>query len=481
MKIKLPIPIVWTLRLFLFALGSFGIGFGQNREMVLPEIDALIQPLIEKGAPGCVVGVIQDKAFIHQKAYGLANLDYDIPLNPNSVFRIASTSKQFTAACIFLLEIQGKLNLNDDIHLYLKDFPHYDQPIRIHNLIYHTSGIRDYTGLFYLCGWEDDYPYSAQDLYFLICRQKALDFEPGSQFSYSNSGYYLLGKIVEVITGKSLNQYAQANIFGPLGMGQTHFHDNHRMVVKNRAYGYSRQGEHFQIAMSQNDVVGDGGIFTNLDDLLRWDTNFCAPKIGGPNWLARMETPGKLRDGAQVPYAGGLFIRQYRGLKKINHTGWYAGFKSSMTRFPQAGVTIIILANNPDLAPPVLTNQIAEIVLKDRLAPRAVAKPKESEPPSDPKPPQPIPASLRKALVGRFFCPELNHTYELFEENGKLKCKISPTKITEVLVGEANTLHVDPEIRLTPNGATSGNVSGFSLAVGDSHNIQFQRNPEPQK
>lgn len=461
---------------FVFFFTLFGVNiYSQENEVVIPEIDSLLQNQIKEGSPGCVVGVIKDGDFIHKKAYGLANLDYDIPLTTSSVFRIASTSKQFTAANIFLLEEQGKINLNDDIRKYLDGFPFYGDTIRVKHLIHHTSGLRDYTGLMYLCGLEDDYQYTSIDLYQLTIRQKELDFKPGTQFSYSNTGYFLLSKIVESVTGATLNEYAQANLFTPLGMENTHFHDNHKMIVKNRAYGYSYGKHSYEIAMSNNDIVGDGGIFTTLEDLKLWDANFYSHKVGGIDWYEKMTTTGKLNDGSTIPYAGGLFIREYRGLKKINHTGWYAGFKSSIAQYPEAKTGIIILANNPDIKPPILTNQIAEIVLKDKLAPRVSSKKKRLSNNPKNKTQFEIPKDIMKALAGEYFSFELNFRYQIFIKEGKLFCKRGNNKLEQLRFIDKDLLMVDEYITLSPKWEKGNQVSAFTLSVGDSKNILFER------
>ena len=448
----------------------------QNNFTGISEIDSIFQNQIEEKSPGCVVGVIKDGLFIHKKAYGLANLDYEIPLTTSSVFRIASTSKQFTAACIFLLEKQGKLSLDDDIRNYLKNFPFYGDIIRIRHLVHHTSGLRDYTGLIYLLGVEDDYQYTPNDLYQLIIRQKEPDFKPGEQFCYSNTGYFLLARIVESVAGTSLNEFARANLFAPLHMSNTHFHDNHKMVVKNRAYGYGYNGNAYEISMSNNDVVGDGGIFTTLEDLRKWDENFYSHKVGGVELVEKMTTLGTLNDGSQIPYAGGLYIRNYRGLRKVNHTGSYAGFKSSIAQFPEEKVTIIILANNPNISPPLLSNKIADIILKDKLDPETTPQKREPSIKSKTAENQKIPIEIMKALAGEYYSSELNFKYEIFIEKEKAYCRIGNNKVEQLHLKNKNQLMVDEYVSLNPiwDKATR-TVSSFTLSVGDSKNIIFKK------
>lgn len=472
----LMIRLKVKLFLIAFVWGTALNVYCQSGDVAIPEIDSLILKKIQDGAPGCVVGVIKNGEFIHKKAYGLANLDHDIPLTTSSVFRIASTSKHFTAAAIFLLEQQGKLSLEDDIRRYLEDFPSYGDVITIENLVHHTSGLRDYTGLTYLMGVQDDFQYTDDYLYHMIARQKELDFKPGTKFSYSNSGYFLLSRIVESVSGYSLNEFAKENLFGPLGMSNTHFHDNHKMVVKNRAYGYSYNGETFEISMSNNDIVGDGGIFTTLDDFRKWDQNFYSHQVGGAQLHSRMITTGKLNDGRDIPYAGGLYMRNYLGLKKITHTGWYAGFKSSFVQYPEEMVSIIILANNPELRPPVLSNQITNIILKEKLVRRESVNnsaPTRTSP--EPETQEMPPLKMADALVGEYYSEELDFKYRFFKKDGLLYCTMGSNKLNQVrYVGERPML--DEYISLYPvwDGSTEV-ISAFTLSLGDSNNIRFER------
>lgn len=449
--------------------------YAQRNSNFSNKIDSLIQGQVKNESPGCVVGIIKNGTFIHKKAYGLANLDYDIPLTTSSAFEIASTSKQFTAACIFLLKKQDRIGLDDDIRKYLIDFPFYGDTIRVKHLIYHTSGLRDYTGLMYICGYDDEISFTPNDLYQLVINQKELDFKPGSQFAYSNTGYFLLSKIVESITGMTLNEYSQKNIFVPLGMASTHFHNNHRAIIKNRAYGYRGGNGTYEVSMSNNDVVGDGGIYTTLDDLRLWDSNFYSKKLGGVDWYEDMITPGKLNDHSEVPYAGGLYVRKYKGLKKLGHTGWYAGFKSSIAQFPDEKVTVIILANNPDVSPPLLTNQLADIVLREKLEQSPPSKRSPNTANSENDTPSVVPQDMMNALIGEYFSAELNFKYQISSKDGKLLCRIGNNKVEEILFVAKDHLMVGENISLRPQWAKADKLSSFLINVGDSKNILFKR------
>ncbi len=344
------------------------------------QVDRLFAPWDKPDSPGCALGVIEDGQFIYKRGYGMANLEYSLPITSESIFRIGSTSKQFTAMCLVLLEEEGKLSLDDDIRKYLPEMPEYESPITIRHLLHHTSGIRDYLTLMSLAGERDDDFWVDGEVIDLLARQKELNFEPGKEHLYSNSGYFLLSLIVKRASGKSMRVYAQEKIFAPLGMNQTHFHDDHTMVVKNRASGYSpKAGGGFSISMTALDMIGDGGIFTCIDDLLAWDQNFYHNQLGKARQelIDRMTTPGTLNNGEKLDYALGLTVSDYRGLKMISHGGAFVGFRAEMIRFPEQRFSVIILANLSAINPSRLARQVADIYLADFLSETPTSADKE--------------------------------------------------------------------------------------------------------
>jgi len=327
--------------------------------------------------PGAALAIIKDGKIIYKRGYGMANLEHNIPITATSVFRIGSTSKQFTASCIAILALQGKISLDDDIRKYIPEMPRYEKPITIRHLLHHTSGIRDYLTLSSIAALPDDHFYTPKESVELLSRQKGLNFLPGEEHLYSNSGYFLLGVIVERVSGKSLNDFAQTHIFKPLGMKNTHFHDDHTMVVKNRADGYSPTKEGFRIDMTTLDHVGDGGVFTTVEDLFLWDKAFYSYKLG-KELMELIQTPGTLNDGKKLDYAFGLGIDEYKGLRKVSHGGGFVGFRAQMARFPEQKFTVICLANLGTINPSRLCNQVADIYLADKLK-KAKEEPKKKE------------------------------------------------------------------------------------------------------
>lgn len=334
------------------------------------QVDKLFKTWDKPDSPGCSLGVIKDGQFIYKRGYGMANLEYNIPLTSRSVFRIGSTSKQFTAMCIALLEEQGKISGDDSIRKYFPEMPEYANNIKIRHLVYHTSGIRDYLTLWRIAGERNDDFFIDPEVVALIARQKELNFNPGEEFLYSNSGYFLLSEIVKRVTGKSMGVFAEEYIFKPLGMKNTHFHDDHTMIVKNRASGYAPQRDGgFRISMTTLGMIGDGGVFTCVDDLLLWDQNFYNNTLGkgGQELIDRILTPGKLNNGKDLDYAFGLGIGDYKDLRMISHGGAFVGFRADMIRFPEQKFSVVCLANLNRINPSQLARKVADIYLADQF------------------------------------------------------------------------------------------------------------------
>ena len=362
--------------LWIFLLIAFLVSLATADEKT-DKVDKLFSKWDSTVSPGAALAIIKDGKIIYKRGYGMANLEHNIPITPTSVFRIGSTSKQFTASCIAILALQGKISLDDDIRKHIPELPKYEKPITIRHLLHHTSGIRDYLTLAAIAAVPDDHFYTPKDSVELLSRQKGLNFLPGEEHLYSNSGYFLLGVIVERASGKSLNDFAQTHIFKPLGMKNTHFHDDHTMVVKNRADGYSPLKKGFRIDMTTLDHVGDGGVFTTVEDLFLWDQAFYSYKLG-KELMELIQTPGMLNNGKKLDYAFGLSVTEYKGLKKVSHGGGFVGFRAQMARFPEQKFTVVCLANLGTINPSRLCNQVADIYLADKLK-KAEEEPKKKE------------------------------------------------------------------------------------------------------
>jgi CubicO group peptidase (beta-lactamase class C family) len=334
------------------------------------QVDELFAQWNKPDSPGCALAIAQNGEIIYQRGYGMANLEYDIPISPDSVFDIGSNSKQFTAMCIVLLARQNLLSLDDELQKHIPEIPQYSHPITLRHLIHHTSGLRDYLELMNFAGLllENDYP--DEEILELIARQQNLNFQPGTEQLYCNTGYFLLAQIVKRVSGQTLRVFSQEHIFTPLGMNNTHFHDNFKEIVRNRADGYAlRDDGGFQIEMSWLDSCGDGQLYTTIKDLSIWDRNFYHNILGdyGKDLIEEVTTLGKLNDGETLKSAFGLMISKYRGLMMINHGGSWTGYRSDLIRFPDQHFSIICLANQSTFNPTKLALQVADLYLEQEF------------------------------------------------------------------------------------------------------------------
>ncbi|QQP94914.1 serine hydrolase domain-containing protein [Lysobacter enzymogenes] len=324
--------------------------------------------------PGCGVAVFRDGAVAFHKGYGQANLELGVPIGADTVFDIGSTSKQFTAAAVLLLERDGRLSLDDDVRKYVPELPDYGRTITLRHLLQHTSGLRDYLVLQLLAGIAyDDYSSDRQTLD-LLARQKALNFAPGSEYVYSNTGYFLAAEVVKRVSGKPLAQFARERIFEPLGMRDTRYRDDHTLPVRGRASAYSKAEtqpgkpqpagiERYRIDLPNWDQVGDGSVLTTLADLQRWDENFYRPVVGDAAFLARLQQPGKLDSGEPIDYALGLMVGEHDGLKIVKHGGAWGGYRAQLLRYPQRHLSVAALCNAAHADPDGMAQRTAALWL----------------------------------------------------------------------------------------------------------------------
>lgn len=331
-------------------------------------VDAIFSEWNKTNSPGCALAVVRDGEIIYSRGYGMANLDYDLAIRPNSVFHIASISKQFTAFAIALLDQDGKLSIDDDIRDYLAEMPDFGQKISIRQLAHHTSGLRDQWDLFHLAGWRDNDIKTNDDVLYLASRQTDLNFQPNEEYLYSNTGYTLMAIIVERVSGQTFREFTHERIFKPLGMNDTHFHDDFDMIVKNRAYGYvpSKDGG-FKISIPLFDTVGATSLFSTVEDLARWERNFYHKKIGGDALIELMLKSAVLNNGETIDYAFGISNSTYRGLKTFGHSGADAGYRSDFLCFPEQNFAVIIFCNLGPMVPSELTKRVADIYLESEF------------------------------------------------------------------------------------------------------------------
>jgi CubicO group peptidase (beta-lactamase class C family) len=329
------------------------------------KVDQLFAKWDKTDSPGAAVAILKDGKTLHQRGYGMANLEWGLSISTATVFLIASLSKHFTVFCILLLAQGGTLSLDDDVRQHVPEVPNFGKTITVRHLIHHTSGLREYLPLATYAGWRSGDALTERDLLDLVSKQKELNFEPGSQYLYCNTGYELLGLIVKRASGKSLRDFAHEKVFEPLGMKNTQFRDDYRMLVKNWAASYTlRPGGGYQYGLVHHGLAGASNVHTTVEDLALWDRNFYDARVGGKQLLDKMHQTYKLTGGKEIDYAGGLHVSKYRGLKTVEHTGSHGGFRTVLLRFPDQKFSVILLANVSDLNTAPMARKIADLYLE---------------------------------------------------------------------------------------------------------------------
>lgn len=328
------------------------------------KVDEIFAEWRSQESPGCTVAVAENGRTLLSRAYGMADLEHDVPITASTVFEAGSVSKQFTAAAALLLVQQGKLSLSDDVRKYVPELPDHGRPITIEHLIHHTSGLRDWGSIAWLQGWpRGTRIHTHAHMLDIASRQKELNYEPGAEFAYTNTGYNLLAVIVDRVSGQSFAEFSKKNIFEPLGMKRTQWRDDFTRVVKGRAVAYVKEDDSFHSRMPFENVHGNGGLLTTVEDLLLWNENFVHGKVGGPALIEAMERRGRLNDGREIEYAGGLFIGTYEGLKEISHDGATAGYRAFLARYPEQRLSVALLCNHGGINPDELGHRTAGLFL----------------------------------------------------------------------------------------------------------------------
>ncbi len=374
------------LILILFFIGYSFQGYSQDGQLKMPapnaatespeqKVDQLLEKYNKTNAPGVAVAVVDHGAIVYNKGVGLANLEYNIPITGTSVFHVASVSKQFTVFSILLLEQDGKLSIDDDIRKYLPEIADYGHVVTLRHLANHTSGIRDIFDLTNLIGIRDNEMMSQAFVVKLITSQKNLNFVPGAQFEYCNSGYILLAEIVQRISGQTFAGFTKQRIFEPLKMKNSFFLDDPEIIIQNRAYSYHEAYDMYYKSLLNFSFVGSTGLNTTAEDLCLWSLNFEKHIVGNDAIFRKMSEKSKLNSGEVIPYALGQELKEYKGLNVIFHGGGDAGYSSYLVRIPEHQFSLVVLSNaslNPlDVAYEVIDYYLAD---KEVAAPKIQSK-----------------------------------------------------------------------------------------------------------
>ena len=515
------------------------------------KIDRVFERWDRSDTPGCVVGVALEGKPALIKAYGMANLEYGIRLRPDSVFESGSVAKQFTSAAIALLCQDGKLSLDDPVRKYVPEVPDFGTPILVRHLLNHTSGLRSQWSLMMLSGRPTGQAvHTVNEILELVSRMKELNFTPGDEFLYCNTGYTLLGVIVARVSGKTLDAFCQERLFMPLGMTRTQWRDDFTELVPDRATAYGRHGDGpFFTNMPFTHVIGNGGLLTTVGDLLVWNENLDNPRVGGRALVDQLETRGRLNDGFENEYAQGLVVTEYKGVREVSHGGSTAGYQTFLARYPAERLSIAVLCNVTGSNPSRLAHEVADIYLAGKIRepakPVAVAVPAatlkryvgvyrepltdaamkvdlgndgktlriagnpvvavaattfasadgsrravfeagpagaplrmtESDGRSKPREWEavsgflPKPADL-EAFAGTYYSDEIDMTYRLYVEGGKLKAWFRPAQHPELSPVYADAFEVEGDIvRFTRD--SSGRIDGFLVYAGRVRHFRF--------
>ncbi|MER8714299.1 serine hydrolase domain-containing protein [Mesorhizobium sp. M1295] len=328
-------------------------------------VDALFSEFSGPEMPGAIVAVTENGREIFANAYGLANINEDVPIGRKTIIRIGSQSKQFTVLLILMLEAEGKLSLQDEVQKHLSYVPRLEYPVTLTHLASNTSGYWDHLESMFVCGLSIFAPSDRQTVRDLIARQDALSYKPGSAMTYSNAGFFMLSEIIEQIEGATFNEVLRKRITGPLGMCDTSLLLRDGLAMKHLAAHYTKQADSWIQLGWGIEFGGEGGMVSTLDDMLVWQQNLIDPKVGTPEVYERMATPCVFDNGATGFYGLGLRTDVYRGRRAVGHGGWVAGGRSESVRFIDDEFGVVIIANNDQVATFEVARRIADIYFGD--------------------------------------------------------------------------------------------------------------------
>ena len=395
---------------------------GTPRPPWAADVDKVFAAYDNPDSPGCAVGLYKDGSIAYERGFGSADLEHNVPIAADTMFYAGSVSKQFTAMAAALAIKQGLFGPDDDIRKLIPELPDYGSPITARHLIHHTSGLRDINTLMAIAGRRDEDAFDNEAVLRIVARQKALNFKPGDEHLYSNSGYAMLALLVERAARVGFAEFARASIFAPLGMTATHFHTDLGRLVKNRALAYDRSAAGaIRLNTPQNERAGAGGLFTSVRELLAWDENFYTGRVGGRDVITQLETPGKLNNGKALVYAWGLDIGTYRGLPIVEHSGALGGFRAHIIRFRGQHFSTALLCNASSINPSGLSRRVADVVLKGVFAQPSPGPMAAAAPSAEQTAPRTVYTAAEAAgFAGAYYSDELESTYRVAVENGGL-------------------------------------------------------------
>jgi CubicO group peptidase (beta-lactamase class C family) len=426
------------------------------------DMQARVDKVFERfttSTPGCSVGVSVNGQPAISKAYGMADLERDVRNTADTVFEAGSVSKQFTAAAILLLAREGKLSLDDPVRKYIPELPDYGVPLTIRHMLTHTSGLRDWGSVAGIAGWPRTTRVHTHDhVVEIVSQQKSLNFTPGTRYSYSNTGYNLSAVIVSRVSGQSFAEFSRKRIFEPLGMTRTSWRDDHTQIIKGRAIAYNDQRDGFHTNMPFENVHGNGGLLTTVNDLLKWNQNFESPEVGDAAFVTQQQTPGKFSDGRTHFYAFGLQVGNYKGVREVAHSGSTAGYRAHLVRYPDQKVSVAVLCNVSSGAATQYARAVADLYLANSLKTAAA-----------PAPAHTLTAAERNALAGLYRDKLTGESLSISADGAALRA------------GNANLIPVSASRFVTGNGQTWEIVAGSARVTDQYGTVDNYERVQPVK
>jgi CubicO group peptidase (beta-lactamase class C family) len=471
---------IWSFCCFGFAIAALSMvgARGAGAAASPSPVDGIFSKYSSASAPGCAVGVFEKGKVLLARGYGAADAAKQKPLDANVLFYAASVSKQFTSLAAALLVADGKLHLEDDVRKWIPEMPDYGTPITVSMLMHHTSGLRDFLGLLDLAGAAGYDRLDVPTVLRIMTHQRGVSFTPGTQYSYSNGAYFLLGQVVARVSGRSFPEFAKERIFDPLGMSNAYFREGPHPNGADVAHGYVPD-EHggFQFADGYPSVSGSGGLMISLTDLAKYDRDFHGGhKVWSDAVRKIMLTPGTFTNGEKVDvgegvnYGGGLELQEWRGQPTVHHSGAATGFLNEYWLFPKLKFSAAVFCNRGDAEPARLVKGVIEAYHGKDLTPtKPDAGARE--------------LSIADAIVGTFHSDELEADYEFSRDGDGLKVAItSRYAAAPQILGLKSVIFRKPDILTIPFGevrverAADGRVSAFTM-IGEGFNgIRFVRN-----
>ena len=458
------------LLVVLFTIPS-GLVIAQTEKSAESKIDELFAPWNSQEKPGASVAVVKDGALVFSKGYGMANLEYGIANTPTTVFHVASVSKQFTVYAVLLLARDGKLSLEDNIRKHIPEVPVFGKTITLRHLANHTSGLRDQWNLLTLAGWRMDDVITTEHILKLVSSQKELNFNPGEEYAYCNTGFTLLAEVVARVSGKSFAAFTHERIFTPLRMSNTLFYDDHQKIVKNRAYSYYQDGAVYKKSVLNYANAGATSLFTTVEDLALWAIHLNNPPAADAAMVNQMNTKATLNNGTTIDGALGQFVVDYKGLLQIQHGGADAGYRTYLGRFPEQKFAVIVFSNEASFNPGNMALKVADVYLEKFYARTEHVKPKKEQPVKSVKL---LPKQL-EVFCGSYWDDQAKSSRKIYLKNDTLyyhRTDNSESPLIPVSNSEFKMINVPDDLRVA-FGKNSENKSTMTVTIAGTPPSNF--------